>query len=244
VVFCTGEAGVGKTSLVRRFCQGLRGTRAVWGGCDPLATSAPLAPFLEAAGELGGVALELGDRDARPYEVARALLDDLARERRSMLVLEDLHWANAGTIDALTYLARRVERAPTLVIGTYRDDELDPAHPLWTMLGRLATAPGVRRLRVERLSRAGVEQLAGRAGRDGEAVYAATRGNPFFVSEMLAAPAGMLSPTPRDAVLARPRLWVSGREACSRWWLRFRLRPSCGCSNWCPGTALTASSAV
>lgn len=203
LVFCAGEAGVGKTSLVRRFCQGLRETRVVSGGCDPLATPAPLAPFLEVISDLGEVTLEFGGRDARPYEVARALLDALGQERCSVLVLEDLHWADAGTIDALTYLARHVERAPTLVICTYRDDELDPAHPLRVMLGRIATAPGVRRLRVERLSPAGVEQLAGRAGRDGGVVYAATGGNPFFVSEMLAAPGGMLSPTLRDAVLAR-----------------------------------------
>ena len=203
LMFLAGEAGVGKTALVSRFCGGLRGMRVVWGGCDPLATPAPLAPFLEAAGDLGGAAAQLADGDARPYEVARALLDDLARECCPVLVLEDLHWADAGTIDALIYLARRVQRAPTLVIGTYRDDELDAAHPLRTMLGRLATAPGVGRLLVEPLSRAGVDELAGRAGRDGAALYAATRGNPFFVTELLAAPAGMLSPSLRDAVLAR-----------------------------------------
>jgi len=202
-VFIGGEAGVGKTMLVSQFCQGLRGTRVLWGGCDPLATPAPLAPFVEVSSDVGGATAELVSGGARPYEVARALLGDLAAWHSSVLVLEDLHWADAGTIDALTYLARRVQQAPCLVIGTYRDDELEPSHALRTMLGRLATAPSVGRVRVERLSAAAVDALAARAGRDGAPVFATTRGNPFFVTEMLAAPAGGLPPSLRDAVLAR-----------------------------------------
>ncbi len=203
VVFVAGEAGVGKTALVRRFAGQLRGPGVLWGGCDPLATPAPLAPFVEVSGELGGAAGELVTHDVRPYEIARALLAQLADEPPSVLVFEDLHWADAGTVDALTYLARRVHQAPCLVIGTYRDDELEASHPLRTMLGRLATAPGVGRIRVERLSATAVQALAQRAGRDGDPVFVTTRGNPFFVTEMLAAPPGVLPPNLRDAVLAR-----------------------------------------
>jgi DNA-binding CsgD family transcriptional regulator/tetratricopeptide (TPR) repeat protein len=212
-VFVAGEAGVGKTSLVRHFCDGLRGTRLFWGGCDPLATPPPLGPFVEVTSELGGAAAEIVTRGARPYEVARALLDDLAEQHSSVVVLEDLHWADDGTIDVLAYLARRVQQVPALVIGTYRDDELEPVHPLRAMLGRLATAPGLERLYVQPLSRAGVEALARGAGRNGEAVFAATAGNPFFVTEMLAAPAGEVPPSLRDAVLARASLLdVQARE--------------------------------
>jgi AAA ATPase domain len=202
-VFVGGEAGVGKTVLVSQFCQGVGRTRVLWGGCDPLTTPAPLAPFVEMSRDIGGATAELVSGDARPYEVARALLDDLAAGASCVLVLEELHWADAGTIDALTYLARRVHQAPCLVIGTYRDDELPSSHPLRTMLGRLATAPGVGRVHVKRLSAGAVDELAARAGRDGELVFATTRGNPFFVSEMLAAPAGVLPRSLRDAVLAR-----------------------------------------
>jgi hypothetical protein len=147
--------------------------------------------------------------------LARPLLVQLAGTQPSVLVLEDLHWADAGTIDALAYLARRVQQAPCLVIGTYRDDELTPSHPLRTMLGRLAAAPGVGRVHVERLSAAAVDELAARAGRDGtggtgrdgETVFATTRGNPFFISEMLAAPAG---------AALHPRIAVAGSRARPR----------------------------
>ena len=202
-VFIGGEAGVGKTALVSQFAQSLRGTRVLWGGCDPLATPAPLAPFVEVSAELGGATAQLMTGDARPYEVGRALLGDLTTEGCSVVVLEDLHWADAGTIDALTYLTRRVQQAPGLVIGTYRDDELEPSHPLRTMLGRLATVDGVSRLHLSRLSRAAVDALAARVGRDGEPVFATTRGNPFFVAELLAASSEVVPPSLRDAILAR-----------------------------------------
>jgi DNA-binding CsgD family transcriptional regulator/tetratricopeptide (TPR) repeat protein len=202
-VFVAGEAGVGKTVLVRHFCDGLRGSRLLWGGCDPLATPPPLGPFVDVTGELGGAAAELVTRGARPYEVARALLDDLAGHPGAVVVLEDLHWADDGTIDALAYLARRVQQVPALVIATYRDDELEAAHPLRSMLGRLATTAGIERQYVQPLSRAAVQALARRSGRDGEALFTATGGNPFFVTETLASPAGEVSPTLRDAVLAR-----------------------------------------
>lgn len=198
-----GEAGVGKTTLVRRFCESHGRAHVFWGVCDPLATPAPLGPVVEVAAQLNGTAALLVAGGARPYEVARALLADLADERSAIVVLEDLHWADESTVDALVYVARRIDRTPTLVIGTYRDDALDPSHPLRSALGLLATAPRVERLSLQPLSLAAVRVLADSAGRDGEVVFATTRGNPFFVSEVLASPPGELPGTVRDAVLAR-----------------------------------------
>ena len=54
-----------------------------------------------------------------------------------MLVFEDVHWADAATLDLLKYLGRRIRATPTLIILTYRDDELDGSHPLWSVLGNL-----------------------------------------------------------------------------------------------------------
>ncbi|HEX4010518.1 MAG TPA: AAA family ATPase [Solirubrobacteraceae bacterium] len=206
LAFVAGEAGIGKTQLVRRFCAGAPGANVLWGGCDPLATPAPLGPLVEVAAELNGATAAVLASAARPYEVARALLEDLSEARGAVLVLEDLHWADDGTLDALMYLARRIERVPALVIGTYRDDELGADHPLRAVLGRLATVPGVARLHLAPLSAAGVDVLSARAGRDGATVFEVSRGNPFFVTELLAGPEREVPPSLRDAVLARASL--------------------------------------
>jgi predicted ATPase len=146
LVLVAGEAGIGKTMLVARFCAGARPVPAFWGRCDPLATPAPLGALVEVAAALSGSAQGVLAGGGRPYEVGRALLGDLARGRPSIVVLEDLHWADEASLDALAYLARRVEQAPALVLATYRDDELDASHRLRVTLGVLSSAPRVERM--------------------------------------------------------------------------------------------------
>ena len=70
----------------------------------------------------------------------------------TILVLEDVHWADEATLDVLTLLARRVEAVPALLLASYRDDELDHDHPLRLVLGHLASAAAVSRLKIEPLS--------------------------------------------------------------------------------------------
>ena len=140
---------------------------------------------------------------ADPHEVAAALLRELTRSAPTVLVLEDLHWADEATLDVLRLLARKVDSAPALVVGTYRDDELDLRHPLRVVLGELATAQGIARCELPRLSLDAVAQLAEPHGIDAGELYRRTAGNPFFLSEVLAGGDRDIPPTVRDAVLAR-----------------------------------------
>jgi DNA-binding CsgD family transcriptional regulator len=201
VAVVAGEAGIGKTTLVRRFCERSAPTPVFRGVADPLATPAPLGPIVELAGELDGSAADVVAGAARPYEVGRALLDDLSRHAPAIVVLEDLHWADEGSIDVFVHLARRADRSPVLLVATYRDDAAQPGG-LRSALGVLATHDLVR-LPLQPLSREAVNSLAAAAGRDGNAVFGTTRGNPFFVSEVLASPPGEVPANVRDAVLGR-----------------------------------------
>jgi DNA-binding CsgD family transcriptional regulator/tetratricopeptide (TPR) repeat protein len=205
VVLVGGEAGVGKTALLRSFRDDLDAeARFVSGACDALFTPRPLGPFLEVAETLGGDLEELvAGGIARPHEVVAALARALRSPPPTVLVLEDLHWADEATLDALRLLARRVETVPLLLLASYRDDELDRDHPLRIVLGELTRLERVSRLGVMPLSPQAVAELAGPVGVDAETLYLRTGGNPFFVVEVLASEAGEIPATVRDAVLAR-----------------------------------------
>ena len=212
VVLVSGEAGVGKTALVERFCHEQQSARILWGACDALFTPRPLGPFVDIAQQTGGEVEEIVQGSHRPHEVVAALGREVGNAMPTVVVLEDLHWADEATLDALRLLGRRTDRFPALVIATYRDDELGDRHPLRTVLGELATARGVEYLDLERLSARAVTELARPYGVDARALYARTAGNPFFVSEVLGAGTAETPPTVRDAVLARAgRLSASGR---------------------------------
>src|SRR5919198_2578406 len=204
VLLVRGEAGVGKTTLVRLFCQEHgQSARVLWGACDPLFTPSPLGPLRAVAEGAGGELEAVVERGALPYEVVAALARELQRRNPTVFVLEDVHWADEATLDVLRLLARRVETVPALIVASYRDDELDRAHPLRIMLGELATSHTVGRVKLDRLSPDAVARLAEPHGVDAGELYRKTAGNPFFVVEALATGAQGIPDTVRDAVLAR-----------------------------------------
>ena len=199
-----GEAGTGKSELLRRFCdQAGPAARVLWAACDALFTPRPLGPLLDIARLTGGDLEEKIARGALPHDVAAELLRELARPAPTILVIEDLHWADEATLDVVRLLARRIEAVPALLAVSYRDEQLAPTHPLRLLLGELPSNPSIARLEVADLSREAVEELAGASGLDAAELYARTQGNPFFVTEVLAARTQLIPHTVRDAVLAR-----------------------------------------
>lgn len=187
VVAIGGEAGIGKTALLREFASGLTDDcECIWGMCDPLLTPRPLGPVHDITAMLGG----LGDDwdTAGGTTLFSRLLAHLAESpRRIVLILEDVHWADAGTLDFIRFLSRRITICPVLLIVSYRNDELGRNHPLLRVFGDI---PGgqLDRIELHPLSLAAVARLADQSGRDAESLLAITGGNPFFLSEILASP--------------------------------------------------------
>ncbi len=142
-------------------------------------------------------------REAVPYEVAAAVGRLLEQRPATILVLEDLHAADEATLDVVRLLARRVDGLPALVIATYRDVGLDRWHPLRIVLGEISAVSPVDRLRLAALSQEAVASLAAPHEAMAEELYLKTGGNPFFVTEALAAAEEEIPATVRDAVLGR-----------------------------------------
>ena len=129
LVLVSGEAGIGKTSLVHAFASTLGpSTRFLEGHCDGLFTPRPLSPFADVARATNGAFAAVLERGGAP-EVFDALLDELA-SGDTVLVVEDVHWADEATLDVLRLLGRRLGLKGVLVVATYRDDVLDRVHAL------------------------------------------------------------------------------------------------------------------
>ena len=203
-----GEAGLGKSSLVEQFVsEHRRDGRLLWGACDALATPRALGPIHEIASQ---TALFSGARsraeESRDW-LFPALLQELGRsERVTVVVLEDVHWADEATLDFLRFIGRRIQRTSALFIVTYRDEELPPTHSVRMALGEL-TGGHVTRMRLPPLSPTAVGELAREASPDSawdaDRLHELTGGNPFFVHEVLASPGEGVPETVRDAILAR-----------------------------------------
>lgn len=201
VALVSGEAGIGKTALIEAFTRAHRNTvRVLWGACDALFTPRPLGPLFDMAGQTGGPLLAALNSDANRNVIFSAMLAELQR-RPTLLVFEDVHWADEATLDLLRFLGRRIARTSALLVLTYRDDELGPRHPLRLLLGDLTAPNYTRRIAVAPLSEAAARTLVGERRIDVAALHRQTGGNPFFISEVLEAGGGGIPSTVRDAVL-------------------------------------------
>lgn len=202
LVLVSGEAGAGKSALVKKLLDDhLDGCRALIGRCDDLFAPRPLGPLADIARENPGrlsESLASGDQGAS-FEAFLAELT--ASPRPVVVVLEDLQWADDATLDLLRFVTRRVEALPCLVIATYRDD-LPSDHPMRRTAGSLI-GPHVTRLHLAPLSIDAVRTLAAGRGIDPVSLHARTGGNPFFLVEALESEPGSLPATIRDAILAR-----------------------------------------
>jgi class 3 adenylate cyclase/tetratricopeptide (TPR) repeat protein len=153
---------------------------------------ARIAPVLRRAFPDIAPPVDLPPELARRYlwNSVHEFIENAARAQPLLLILEDLHWADESTVLLTEYLAPLLPRMPVLMIGTYRDVEVELSEPLSRTIHQLMRRRAIQRITLKRLSRRGVgAMLEGLAGeRPPEeviaAIYSETEGNPFFVEEL------------------------------------------------------------
>ena len=223
LAFVGGEAGIGKTRLVREFtsqCEA-RGAQCYCAGSTSPET-APYQPFLrllrvvaplvssvavdplwlsavaqiapsiaDYAGDLPQLsAVDPGRERVRLFEACASLWEAIAVRRPVVLVVEDVHWSGPATLALLEHLARGAARTRVLVIATYREDELELAHPLRALRRRLERDGAASHLALGRFDRDQVAELLRALAFDDAATLAGplheqSDGNPFFLEEIL-----------------------------------------------------------
>ena len=203
IALVSGEAGIGKTTLLQAMAQRRGDATLWWGACDSLETPHPLTPLYDIArGTDVPWRAQLQPGHARA-ELFEAVLAHLQQQRRPVLaVFEDLHWADDATLELLKFLGRRIDRVPCLVVLSWRDDEVSAVHPLRRLLGELP-ASAVTRIALQPLSADAVATLARAAMQSASGLHALTRGNPLFVSEVLRHGADGVPQGVQDLVLSR-----------------------------------------
>lgn len=200
LVCIAGEAGAGKSTLAQALASAARErVRVLWGACEDLSTPQPLGPLHDLA-RRGGWTTQIAHDVSSQMALYSAVLEEMAAEP-TLVVLEDLHWADDATLDLVRFLGRRIHDLAIMLVVTARDEA-------WGAQARLRRAlvdvpPDVcSRMQVPRLSAAAVHELARAHAQDGAKIFSLTGGNAFLVTEVLRS--GQDCPaTVRDALLQR-----------------------------------------
>ncbi len=202
-IFVSGEAGIGKTTLVKAFCKTLKKNYPVYqGSCDALFTPRPLAPLYDVLLQINNVLWKESQGITERSVLFSSVLHALSKQdQTTLIVFEDIHWADEATLDFIKFLARRISQLNCLFILTYRNDEITAAHPLRNVLGQLPP-DSFTRIELPPLSLEAVQQWAAEKGYNGNDVYSISGGNPFYVSEILASYSTGVPDNIKDAVLA------------------------------------------
>jgi DNA-binding CsgD family transcriptional regulator len=214
LVLISAEAGGGKSALLEQFSTDLPDARWLWAASDGLFTPRPLGPLYDLAEQLGGELLQLCAAQAPRDELFRALLRQLIerepaerqlseRDALTVVVFEDLHWADEATIDLVRFLGRRLRSTRVLILASFRDTGAGPKDALRIAVGELSSQSSTKRVELDPLSEDAVSRLVRGSNLDADQLYRFTGGNPFFVTEVVSGGMDSVPASARDAVLAR-----------------------------------------
>jgi DNA-binding CsgD family transcriptional regulator len=208
VALISGEAGIGKTTLVRHLAReaASRGAQVLVGGCYDLSNAPAYGPWLElfaGAGRApalpeppaafsGGEMPRVTDQAAL-FASVRGYLAALTQVSPVLLIFEDLQWSDSSSIDLLRDVSRRASELAVLIVVTYRTEDLTRSHPLYLQLPALVRETDGRRIDLRPLDHASLRELvmsrAELAAPDVDRLVAYldqhAEGNPFFATELL-----------------------------------------------------------
>jgi DNA-binding CsgD family transcriptional regulator/tetratricopeptide (TPR) repeat protein len=224
-VFLTGEAGIGKTSLLHHFLKKVENKATVYfGACDSLFTPRPLGPLFDIAAQIGPDFVDLLKNEKQRSVIFLELIQKFSSiSKPVVLVFEDIHWADEATLDLIKFLGRRIYRNKCLFLLTYRDDEIRFGHPLSTMFGQLP-AGHFTKIPLDRFSEDVVERMAVKKGfESGHKLFTLTGGNPFYVMEILESKNTKIPDSVKDSVLT---VFYSQSELKQNLWEYLSILPS------------------
>ncbi|CAN5386980.1 hypothetical protein BH23CHL1_BH23CHL1_08120 [soil metagenome] len=211
LMLVSGEAGIGKTTLVRDLVEQAeeQSVLVLTGGCYDLSTTPPYGPWIEISraypttddtlpilpdGLRQGGGMDGIGSQTQFFELIHDFFVAVRESRPLLLVLEDLHWSDPASLELLRYLGRSCAADSILLIVTYRDDELTRQHPLFQLLPLLVRETAATRIELQRFTSVDIQGLVARKGLpEADTVRLAaylnnrTGGNPLFATELLLA---------------------------------------------------------
>jgi len=201
-IFILGEGGIGKSSLIDAFIKQLgHSTRILKGGCDFLFTPRPLGPLYDMVAHFSDGFKALLYSDSNKSMLFSAFLNELKSQNSPIvLIFEDIHWADEATLDLIKFLSRRVNSIYGLFIVSFRENEITHQHLFKTIYGEIPRNL-VTKLKLKPLSEQAVKELAEDTNHDYKEVYRLTKGNPFYVTEILASYSDEIPENVKDTVL-------------------------------------------
>jgi DNA-binding CsgD family transcriptional regulator len=219
----SGEAGIGKTALVKAFCKKLTDECHIYqGACDDLFTPRPLAPLYDVLWQVNKERWPVPPTNEERSVLFANLFQELgAKKGKLLIVFEDIHWADEGTLDFIKFFVRRIDQLPCLFLLTYRDDEIHSRHPLRNVLGQLPP-DSFTKMVLTPLSKQAVVEMAAVKGYSGEDVYSISGGNPFYVNEILASYSPGVPDNIKDSILS---VYERQKEGTKNTWQIWSIMP-------------------